>query len=319
MNSSVPQIRANDSPDRTGSHRQGRHAPSRDWVLASLPWVISLALHGLLIAMAASVIYAIRVQSNLDFLSLTSFDADQDVPLLKADVPTLVPDQRIKLPQAKVEFDRSLTDLSRLDAEMTTLQRTDLSIVGIGSNSGTGLDGLRMLSGDGAGPKAEFFGQTGSGQRIVYVIDRSGSMAGSFDFLRSELKRSIDDLKAPQKFHVILFSGSVVHAPPARLAPAIRSNKRKCFDFLDQIRPEGTTNPVPAMRLAFAQKPDLIFFLTDGEFPSELVDKLRDWNRKGKVRIFTLGYLYAPGADLLRKIAADHGGTYTFVEGQWFN
>lgn len=319
MNGSAPQTCAGDSPEGTGSHRSGRRAPSRDWVLASLPWVLSLALHGLLIALAASVIYAIRVQSPLDFLSLTSFDAGREVPLLKADVPTLVPDERIELPQARVEFDRSLTDLSRLDAEMTTLQQTDLSIVGIGGNPGSGLDGLRMFSGAGAGPKAEFFGQTGRGQRIVYVIDRSGSMAGSFDFLRSELKRSIDDLKAPQKFHVILFSGSVIHAPPSRLAPAIRTNKRKCFDFLDQIRPEGMTNPIPAMRMAFAQKPDLIFFLTDGEFPSELVAKLREWNRKEKVRIFTLGYLYAPGSDLLKKIAADHGGTYTFVDGHWFN
>ncbi len=296
-----------------GSHRR---VDSRDWIMFSLPWMLSIALHALLIALAAMVIYATQIHREPEVYSLAGFDND-DAQFLKADEASLTPVAHAELPTPIVEIDRTQTDLGSLDAEFSTMQNNDLSIVGIGGEANSGLDGWRVLSAGESGPKAEFFGQTGRGQRIVYVIDRSGSMAGSFDFLRSELQRSIRDLKYSQKFHVILFNGTITQAPPIRLAANIAVNRKRCFDFLDQVQPEGKTEPIAAMRKAFSYKPDLIFFLTDGEFDRALIDRLREWNRKKRVRIFTLGYLYAPGAELLKTIAADNNGTYTFIDGRW--
>lgn len=304
------------SPIAGASRRSTRSAPSGDWIMSSLPWMLSIALHALLIATAAAVIFAIQIDREPEVYSLAGFDND-DARFLKADEASLTPVDYAELSTPIVEIDRSQTDLSSLNAELSVMENSDLSIVGIGGEANSGLDGWRALSAGASGPKAEFFGQTGRGQRIVYVIDRSGSMAGSFDFLRSELKRSISELKYSQKFHVILFNGSFTQAPPMRLAEAIAANRKRCFDFLDQVQPEGKTEPIAAMRKAFSFKPDLIFFLTDGEFDRSLVEKLQEWNRKKRVRIFTLGYLYAPGSELLKTIAADNGGTYTFVDGRW--
>ena len=290
------------------------------WVLAVVPWFISVALHVLLITLAAFVIYAIQSAEEHDFLSLTSFEDHQADGAVEPQVPELIPVEQSNLPTPEVEFDRSQADLTRLNAEFSRPAAADLSIVGIGGQSNGGLDGWHMLSGgQGGGPKATFFGQRGRGQRIIYVIDRSGSMADSFDFLRKELKRSISELHHSQKFHVILFNDGFVEMSTERLVPAIGVNKRRCFQFLDQIHPGGMTDPIPAMKQAFRKKPDLIFFLTDGEFSDALLGELRNWNRKEKVKIFTLAYVYASGSKLLKKIAAEHGGTYTFVDGPGFN
>ena len=292
----------------------------RHWVLTVLPWCISVALHALLITLAAFVIYAIHSAEDHDFVSLTSFEDRRAEGAVEPEMPALVPVERSDLPTPEVEFDRAQADLTRLNAEFSRPAAADLSIVGIGGQSKGGLDGWHMLSGgEGGGPKATFFGQRGRGQRIIYVIDRSGSMADSFDFLRKELKRSISELHHAQKFHVILFNDGFVEMSTERLVPAIGVNKRRCFQFLDQIHPGGMTDPIPAMKQAFRKNPDLIFFLTDGEFSDALLGELRTWNRKEKVKIFTLAYVYASGSKLLKRIAAEHGGTYTFVDGPGFN
>jgi hypothetical protein len=288
----------------------------RPATLAVLPWVISLVFHAFLIGVAAFVIYAVQADDDRGFLSLTSFDQSESDTAVDPVMPTLAPVRSADLPTPDLDFDRSQADLSRLDAELSRAAGADLSIVGIGGEAENTLDGWRMLSsGQGGGLKAEFFGQRSRGNRIIYVIDRSGSMADSFDFLRTELKRSIGDLSHSQKFHVILFNDAFIEMPPGKLVPAIAANKRRCFDFLDQVHPGGMTDPIPAMRRAFRKKPDLIFFLTDGEFSPALLVELRKWNKKERVRIFTLAYIYASGSNLLKKIASEHGGTYTFVDG----
>ena len=71
-----------------------------------------------------------------------------------------------------------------------------------------------------------------------------------------------------------------------------------------------------AMKRALDLKPDAIYFLTDGAFDEDLVDKLRQWNRVKKVRIYTIGYLYTTGEyeERLRRIASENGGSYRFVD-----
>jgi hypothetical protein len=285
------------------------------WAAAVLPWLASVLLHALLITAAAFVVYAFQAAEQRDSLLLTSFDNSKVNAAIQPQIPELRPVEQTDLPTPEVQIDPTQTDLTRLDAEFSMPASADLSIVGIGGEVDSGLDGWRVLSGAGGGPKATFFGQRGRGGRIVYVIDRSGSMADSFDFLRRELKRSINALHHNQKFHVILFNDGYLEMPPARAVSAIGVNKRRCFEFLDGIHPGGMTDPIPAMKQAFRKEPDLIFFLTDGEFSPALVDELRKWNKRKKVKIFTLAYIYASGANLLKRIAAENGGTYTFVDG----
>ena len=160
------------------------------------------------------------------------------------------------------------------------------------------------MAGSGAGP--EFFGLGGSARgarRIVYVVDRSGSMLDTFFHVREELKRSIGELRRSQKFHVIFFNaGEPLENPPKRLVRAIKAHREAFFGFLDTVFPAGSTKPARAMRRALAEHPDLIYFLTDGAFDPDLIGELDRWNKHRKVKIFTIAYFDRSGAARARTI-----------------
>ena len=191
--------------------------------------------------------------------------------------------------------------------------KTDLPIIGVGTGGGDFSQyGLTV---GGAGP--EFFGLGGTARgarKIVYVVDRSGSMLDTFQHVRAEMRRSISGLRRSQKFHVIFFNaGQPLEKSPRRLVSAIRAQKQKFFRFLQSVYPEGSTDPAPAMRRAFATEPDLIYFLTDGEFPKTLISKIDRWNKDKSVMIFTVAYFDRSGAALLEEIARRNNGQFKFV------
>ena len=166
------------------------------------------------------------------------------------------------------------------------------------------------------GPK--FFGlDLGKQARnVVFVMDRSGSMTDSIDYVKFELKRSIGELKDEQEFHVIFYSsGPPVEMPIRRLVPAVEHNKKLAFEFIDSIIPQGETDPSQAIERAFAAGPpkDTICILTDGEFDRSIVDLVRRLNAEKKVRVHTICFLYKMGEAVLKEIARENGGTYTFV------
>ncbi len=101
--------------------------------------------------------------------------------------------------------------------------------------------------------------------------------------------------------------------PPKRLVSAIHAHKRKAFRFLENITPGGSTDPTLAMRRAFKVQPDLVFFLTDGQFDPKLLNTLDGLNRNRDVRIYTIAYVNQIGAALLERIAREHNGEYRYV------
>ncbi|MGB0715167.1 MAG: vWA domain-containing protein [Phycisphaerae bacterium] len=203
---------------------------------------------------------------------------------------------------------------SSLD-DLSLSKRPDLTIMGIGSGGGDFSSYGLQAGGGGGGP--QFFGLGGSvrgARRIVYVVDRSGSMLDTFDHVRRELVRSIDALRRSQKFHVIFFNAGVpLENPPRRLVSAIRAQKKALGEFLDTVFPAGSTKPAQALRRAMSLEPDLIYFLTDGAFDPALLDKLDKWNPSRKVRIFTIAFFDRSGAELLERIAREHDGEFKFV------
>lgn len=198
-------------------------------------------------------------------------------------------------------------------SELQIKQKPELTILGIGAGGGN-FSNYGLTAGSGSGPK--FFGLGGSERgvrNIVYVVDRSGSMLDTFEYVRRELKRSVSTLRRTQKFHVIFFSGGMLENPPKGLVSAIQEQKNHLFKFLDSIQPQGSTHPEQAMRRALGLRPDLIYFLTDGEFDSSLVAKLQQWNKDHNTRIYTIAYFDRSGAQLLEEIAREHGGEFKYV------
>lgn len=196
-----------------------------------------------------------------------------------------------------------------------------LDIIGIGTGGAGDADftgGGGGGGGGGVGP--EFFGAGGAkakgAARVVYVVDRSGSMIDTFDMVREELRASISRLDMSQKFHVIFFNVGALENPPKRLVAARPAQKKEFFDFMDTVRPEGSTNPAAAMERAFQCDPEIIFFLTDGAFHESLIEHMRNWNRGRRVRVFTIAFMDQQGRQLLEKIAREHNGECKFVAGR---
>jgi len=188
----------------------------------------------------------------------------------------------------------------------------DIPVIGIGPNRpGGGPGGFGDVFG---GPREFFDLDSEEAARIVYVVDRSGSMSDSMDIVKAELKRSIAELDDDTEFHVIFFSaGPAVEMPTRRLVRATDRNRRLAYEFMDTVVAMSRTDPSHAIKRAFAVKPEVIYLLTDGEFDRGIVDLVKRLNTGGRVRVLTIGFLYRSGEQILKQIAAENGGEYTFV------
>lgn len=274
-------------------------------------WLISVLLHGGGLALMFVVVfpYASRGQEELPLAHVDIVGSIDPKPVIAPQPELSAEPQEIDPLQARVapKPNDALSDIAMS-------KKPELSIIGIGTGGGD-FSKYGLTAGKGKGP--EFFGLGGSvrgARRIVYVVDRSGSMLDTFVHVREELKRSIGALRRSQKFHVIFFnSGEPLENPPKRLVSAISAQKTAFFSFLDNVFPEGSTHPGRALRRALAVEPDLIYFLTDGDFDADVVDKLDQWNADRRVRIFTIAFFDRSGADLLERIAREHGGEFKFV------
>lgn len=279
-------------------------------------WGASLGVHLLLFSVMVALPWINETLSGTDSPLVATTDL-HDAPKRMKFGMTPVESPFARMQRNKNKPSRISPDQQGTLRELSSLNRSDLSIVGIGTGGGEfSKYGLNMGGGH-TGP--QFFGLGGearSARRIIYVVDRSGSMIGVFEDLRKELKRSVDRLRKSQKYHVIFYSSDPpIEAPPSRLVHAIRASKTRTFAFIDQVIPEGMTQPIEAMRRAFRLKPDLIYFLSDGDIPEAelLKENLAKWNRSEKVKIFTIAYVSGAGRHLLEEIAREHNGEFRFV------
>ncbi len=294
--------------------RRGAESLTASAVL--LAWVLSIAGHVTLFV----VMFAVPWLSGLVVLP-------EDLPIPHSDlIQQLEP--RVEV-NASPEFMTKTTALReeslRLEpkkfemmSQTPTEHRLDLSIIGIGAGSGDlSRIGLRVGS-DESGPT--FFGIGGKARgarRIVYVVDRSGSMFETMDGVKKELKRSIQSLRRSQRFHIVFYNDAQhpVENPPRKLVSATTARKADALAFIDGVEAAGSTNPLGALERAFAVKPDLVYFLSDGVIPmaAEVLNLLDKLNPGRKVRIFTIAYVDRHGAELLETIAREHRGNFRYV------
>lgn len=204
-----------------------------------------------------------------------------------------------------------------------------LNVIGDSSRGGYGPGAVGL--GDGMPGRIAAFGPPGGGStkgilfrpgamRTVYLLDHSGSMLETFDFLRAEVKNCISDMLPVQKFSIIMFSEDVEVLGPERLLPATNENKHELLPKVDAVRAQGENDyqllPFQhAFEKAFAMKPDHIVFLTDGEFDPALVQVVKNLNKEGKVKVSTIAYvrINPDSAAQLKEIARQNGGQYKFV------
>ncbi len=189
------------------------------------------------------------------------------------------------------------------------------------SSGGAALDTAAFggAGGGGKGGGASFMGARGRGNRICIIADRSGSMGGAkMEFTKTKLMDTIRGMRGGTKFFVVFFDDVPEGQPGGGWLNAPQEASR-LTTWVDSIFARGSTEPGPAFKLAFGLKPrpDVIFFMTDGVFNPEYIEGIKKMNTPGasgkRTTINTIALLDRAGERLLKQIAEENHGTYTYV------
>ena len=177
---------------------------------------------------------------------------------------------------------------------------------------------------------------------VVYVADRSGSMAGMYDDVKTELLRSVANLKPGQYFDIVMFGDDrAIEGPGSGMMPCTTANKLAASKFLNNVDAKGPTTVLPALKRAFAvlasrpaREGKLIFLVSDGDFAGmsggsqyrttdgqtltgneAVLQWLEDNNKDPKVTVhtFLLHSADAEAVAVLKKIADSNGGQFKLV------
>lgn len=164
---------------------------------------------------------------------------------------------------------------------------------------------------------------------IVFVIDRSGSMNGEkMVQARDALTQILGRLNADDRFSVVGFDDRLdVYSQSLR--PVERASIQEAYWFVDSLTARDGTDIGAGLQQALTviqaseRRPDaaqMIVFLTDGLATSGIVadEEIRrlisDLNHDRIVRIHAFGVGYDVNTHLLDGLAADNGGSVTYVQ-----
>ncbi len=223
-----------------------------------------------------------------------------------------VPDVEVRAPEVA-----DLMDSAPGDSAVAAGGLSDLGDVGVGGDIGE--SGGEGMGGGGSGKGASFFGVEAQGNRFAYIVDVSGSMQGDrLAGLKSELTRSIGDLLDTSEFLVVPFSSeSAPLGGRSEWSDASQNNKKWARSQIELLQANGGTVPLPGFQIIFGARPrpDAIYFMTDGEFDRETVEEVARLNSRLRIPIHCICFGSNDGEALLRQIARQSKGTYTFIAG----
>ncbi|MGL4463950.1 MAG: hypothetical protein ACRC1K_17485, partial [Planctomycetia bacterium] len=132
---------------------------------------------------------------------------------------------------------------------------------GLGKSLGGGNDAA-----DGA---ADFFGAVAKGRSVVYVIDRSWSMAHfkarPMELAKKELLDSLEKLSPTMEFQIIFYNQEPQRLMRGSLVEASVRLREKAREDVMQVEGQGGSNHVGALVMALNLRPDVIFYLSDVE------------------------------------------------------
>ena len=152
-------------------------------------------------------------------------------------------------------------------------------------------------------PRPSFYGMTIYAKRVVFVIDRSGSMNSTVNDetrlqrAQRELQRAINELSASDFFNIVAFDDRM-EVFQRTLVPANASNKNDGIRFGYGLEPRGGTACYEPLKMGLEASNDLelILFLSDGQptagalvDPSAIVTAIANHNLTQRTTINTLG------------------------------
>lgn len=327
-------------PRPVGGHRAGFWR--RPWVWALIPLATSLGIHAALVAIALTLLasgafhYIVQrvTQPQVHVPTATLAETDiggvpnvgnmDDVTSANAQLVP-VEQSRNHLPQGEGE---SLQALASSGGPAPSNGLTGISGVGsLAEALGGGGEGSPLFGEAGGGGRfmGLDFGRAGDGgmvTRIVFVCDASGSMAGKPQHhLIKELQDSVGPLRPNQFYNIIFFGNEDVQPVFDGLISASPKNFQATRERLKRVVFAAGSNPIPALEAAFKLKPQLIFFLTDGEFNTsvayeDVLATIRQRNKDKQARINTIQFRSRDeqAERVLHTIAQESKGLYEFIK-----
>lgn len=146
-----------------------------------------------------------------------------------------------------------------------------------------------------------FYGLDLRSNRVVFVCDLSGSMAGlKLETLKRELISAVATINKPGGFNLVFFSKDVEPVWP-RLALGVPRMKKKAAERVAQLVANGGTDVWGGLELALQDREaDTIVLLTDGQpsqgryrEPADILRQTRRLNRSRRMQIHTI-FVHTP-------------------------
>jgi len=159
---------------------------------------------------------------------------------------------------------------------------------------------------------------------MVFVVDVSGSMSREdrLEQVKKSLRTLAENLKDGDKV------GLVVYGSEGRVISDLTSEKRKIFDAIDELHPEGSTNAEEGLNLAYDMakrgfedgKINRIILCSDGVAnvgntgADEILKQVKKQSEKG-ITLTALGFGMGNFNDVLMEKLANHGdGNYYYID-----
>jgi Ca-activated chloride channel family protein len=202
-----------------------------------------------------------------------------------------------------------------------TLEDGDLGATVLSTRPSAGEDGYFLLL---ASPKFRRPDERPRPKTVLFVLDRSGSMAGKkIEQARKSLQFVLDNLREDDLFNIIAYDDRVETFKPElqRYRPEARAEASR---FVENLRPGGSTNIDGALRAALEmlkddERPNYVLFLTDGlptageTKETAIAERAREAN-KVHARIFSFGVGFDVNARLLDRLSAGNSGASEYVK-----
>jgi hypothetical protein len=162
----------------------------------------------------------------------------------------------------------------------------------------------------------------------VFVLDRSGSMAGwKIVAARRAMARMIDTLTSADRFGVVAFDTGVESPPgfPVELVTASDRNRYRALEYLARIEARGGTEMAEPLRRAVVLlsggkrvggRDAILVLVTDGQVGNEDQILRTLAPMLAGIRVFTLGIDRAVNEAFLRRLAELGRGTCELVESE---
>ena len=159
---------------------------------------------------------------------------------------------------------------------------------------------------------------------VIFVLDRSGSMAGKkIEQARRALKSLLNNLRDEDLFNIVVYDDRVESFKPELQRYTSRS-REEAERFVDNIREGGSTNIDSALKTAMemlrdSSRPGYVLFMTDGlptagEVQEQRIAENCKRSNGRRSRLFCFGVGYDVNARLLDRLSGGNTGTSEYVK-----